>query len=84
MGTKHNLCNSSLFSVAAAFHWTQRRPSVGDNETQPHPVQPGKTDTQANLPRQVTRSHSAHGTKTTKTRPTTPCNIIRSHFHEWI
>lgn len=54
------LCNSSLFFSSSSLSLDTKTPSVVDNETQPHLVQPGKTDTEADLLRQVTCSHSAN------------------------
>lgn len=60
-----SFCSSSL-------SLDTKTPSVADNETQPHPVQPGKTDTEADLLRQVTCSHSAHE----QNNKDTPCYLM--------
>lgn len=72
VSTKHILCNLSLFSVAPAFHRTQRRPvweTMGHGHTQF--TQVGQTHKQISRD-EVTCSHSERQTKQQRHAPRLP------------
>lgn len=72
-GQNPSLCNRTLFSVAAAFHWTQRPPVWEDNDAQTHPVQAGRDGRLTSKPSRTGKALAfSRRTKTTKTRPAAP------------